>query len=395
MTATLLPRNPVPAYRKHKPSGRAVVTLNGRECYLGPHGTEVSRNEYDRLIGEWLANGRRTPEPSLNRPTLTVSELILRYWEHVKQHYVKRGKPTSEQSNIRSALRPVRRVYGHTPVAAFGPLALKAVRDQHIAAGLSRGTVNRYVRHVVRMFKWGVANELAEPTLLTSLRAVEGLRKGRTPAPEPEPVSTVADSVVDAIEPFVSRQVWTMIQLQRLTGMRPGEVISMRALDIQAEGDVWTYTPSDHKTEHHGRSRSIPLGPQAQRLLKQWWRPELEAYLFSPREAEEERNARRRERRQTPMPPSQQVRSRKPSKSRQSDRYSADSYRRTIHRGCDAAEVPRWFPNQLRHNAATHIRRKYGIEAARIILGHSLAVTSEIYAEMDQQQAVQIMRDIG
>ena len=47
----------VPSYRRHKPSGQAVVTLNGRDIYLGKWDTKASRTEYDRLIGEWLAVG--------------------------------------------------------------------------------------------------------------------------------------------------------------------------------------------------------------------------------------------------------------------------------------------------------------------------------------------------
>ena len=54
-----------------------------------------------------------------------------------------------------------------------------------------------------------------------------------------------------------------------------------------------------------------------------------------------------------------------------------------------------WARNQLRHNAATRIRAAYGIEAARIILGHSSAVTSEIYAEVDKEKAREIMGIIG
>ena len=46
-----------PKYRKHKPSGQAVVTLDGHDFYLGPHGTKASHLEYDRLIGEWIQNG--------------------------------------------------------------------------------------------------------------------------------------------------------------------------------------------------------------------------------------------------------------------------------------------------------------------------------------------------
>ena len=41
----------VPKYRKHRASGQAIVTLNGRDHYLGPHRTQASRIEYDRLIG--------------------------------------------------------------------------------------------------------------------------------------------------------------------------------------------------------------------------------------------------------------------------------------------------------------------------------------------------------
>ena len=53
------PSTTLPKYRKHRPSGRAVVTLNGKDIYLGPHGTKASHLEYDRLIQEWLAHGQR------------------------------------------------------------------------------------------------------------------------------------------------------------------------------------------------------------------------------------------------------------------------------------------------------------------------------------------------
>ena len=75
--------------------------------------------------------------------------------------------------------------------------------------------------------------------------------------------------------------------------------------------------------------------------------------------------------------------------------YSNDSYRRAIARACEEAGVASWHPNQLRHNAATAIRSEYGIEAARVILGHSSVETSEIYAERDETKAAEIMRQLG
>ena len=59
----------IPAYRRHKASGQAVVTLDGRDHYRGPYGTPASRAEYDRLVTVWLARGRRLPPPPL-RPRL-------------------------------------------------------------------------------------------------------------------------------------------------------------------------------------------------------------------------------------------------------------------------------------------------------------------------------------
>ena len=58
----------LPKHRKHKASGQAIVTLSGKMHYLGPHGTKTRHVEYDRLIQEWLAHGRRLPPTADMRP---------------------------------------------------------------------------------------------------------------------------------------------------------------------------------------------------------------------------------------------------------------------------------------------------------------------------------------
>jgi hypothetical protein len=45
------PKKP-PSYRLHKPSGRAVVTLSGKEHYLGKYGSTESHEAYRRLLAE-------------------------------------------------------------------------------------------------------------------------------------------------------------------------------------------------------------------------------------------------------------------------------------------------------------------------------------------------------
>src|SRR5947209_2875687 len=90
-----------PSYRLHKPTGQAVVTLNGHDVYLGRHGSPASRAEYDRLIAEWLLSGRQfAPAGAGGSSDLTVSELILAYLKHCDGYYRKDDAPTTEPANI-------------------------------------------------------------------------------------------------------------------------------------------------------------------------------------------------------------------------------------------------------------------------------------------------------
>jgi integrase len=390
--------NKPPSYRLHKADGRAVVTINGRDIFLGKHGTPESRAEYDRVVGEYLANGRRLAGTERGAPAdPSVNGVLLAFWRHAEAHYRHAdGTPTGELDNYRDALGPLRRLFGTTPARDFGPLKLKAVRDAMVESGLARTTVNRRVGRVVRVFRFGVENELVPAAVYHALKAVPGLQKGRTAAREPEAVKPVPEADVDAVRPYVSRQVWTMVQLQKLTGMRPGEVVIMRTCDVDRTGPVWFYRPARHKTERHGRSRQVALGPRAQEVLKPWLRADPGAFLFSPREAMAEFRAGQRRDRTTRLYPPQ--RDRKPKRDPKrvlGDHYSTRTYNHAVRGGCRKAGVPHWHPNQIRHAVATKIRATHDLDAARAVLGHSDSKTSEIYAERDREQAARVMREIG
>ena len=216
----------VPKYRKHRPTGQAVVTIGGADHYLGPHGTKTSRIEYDRLIAEWMANGRQPTVTS--EAGMTVAELMRRYRQHVIVHYVKNGRSTSEQHDIAVAMRFVRLLYAQVPVAEFGPPALKAVRQKMIEDGYCRKTINQSVHRIRRMFRWGTESELIRPSVLQALEAVTALAKGKFKAHETEPVGPVADEVVEATLPHLPAVIADMVQFQRLTGCRPQEVCLVR-----------------------------------------------------------------------------------------------------------------------------------------------------------------------
>jgi integrase len=186
-----------------------------------------------------------------------------------------------------------------------------------------------------------------------------------------------------------------MVQLQRLTAMRPGEVCLMRTRDVETSGPVWVYRPESHKTEHHGRDRLIYLGPQAQDILRPFVRPDPTAYVFSPIEATAERRAAMRTSRKSAVQPSQQNRRKSKPRKSPGERYDTDSYRRAIAYGCLRADVPKWHPHQLRHNAATRLRREFGLDTARAVLGHSSTAVTEIYAELDRDKAAGAMSQVG
>jgi integrase len=391
-------RHRTPSYRLHKPTGQAVVTIDGRDHYLGLHDTPKSRAAYDRLIGEWLASGRAAPPaPSVTRAVgRTVDEILLAYWHHAEGYYrTPDGAQTKELDNIKHAIRPVHKLYGTKPAAAFGPLALRAVRDEMVRSGLARTTVNARVHRVRRVFRWAASVEMIPAGVVEALDTVEALEEGRTPAPEPPEIQPVPIEHVEAALPHMPPTVAAMVRLQLLTGARTGEILIMRGCDLAPGETTWDYRPATHKNAWRGQKRMIALGPKAREIVKAFLTPDLGAYLFSPRAAVAAIQAERRASRKSKPTPSELARRADRPGATRGERYNRRSYRQAIIRACKRAGVPAWTPLQLRHTRGTEIRRAYGLEAAQVVLGHAKADTTEIYAERDAAKAREIMAAIG
>ncbi|MEM8494357.1 MAG: site-specific integrase [Planctomycetota bacterium] len=388
------PRKLIPSYRKHRASGQAIVTLGGRDFYLGPHGTKASKAEYDRLVAEWLASGR-SRSYGASAGDLTVVELIADYLRYAAAYYGK--SPRGEFANMKRAATPLKTLYGRTTAAEFGPQQLKALREKLVAEGNSRPYINTLIKRVVRIFRWAAGEGKLPPDVPSALSLVSSLRKGRTPARETAPVRPVDADLVEATLPHLSAVVRAMVEFQRLTGCRPGEVCGLRAGDIDRSAEVWEATLAEHKTAHHGRSRTLYVGPLAQGVITPYLLRADEAYCFSPTEAVEQLRRQRGERRQTPLSCGNRPgmnRKRKPSRSA-GERYTTESYARAIRRACEQNGLKRWTPNQLRHLVATRVRRDFDLDAAKTVLGHSQVGTTEIYAEKDRLRAIEVARAIG
>jgi integrase len=383
----------VPAYCHHKATGQARVKIGGRDFYLGAYGSQESKERYDELIGSWLSHGRELPT---NGDGISVNELILGYIRHAAERY---GRSVNEAGCLKDALRVLKEQCGKEPAADLGPKRLKSIRQRMIEKGWCRSYVNHQIQRLRRAIKWGVGEELIPGEVLHRLAAVDGLRHGDPGTRESEPVKPVPEASLTGALLHVAPQVKTMATLQLRTAMRPGETVIMRTKDLDMTGRVWVYRPERHKTQHHGHTREIYLGPRAQEVLRPWLRLNLDEYLFQPAEAVAWQAAQRRRERKTPLWASHLEAKAKQKRGRQrvrfADHYSTNAYALAIRRGCLKAGVPVWGPNRLRHNAATNLQKEHGIELARILLGHVTGFTTEIYLERDRTQAMEVMGNIG
>ena len=391
-----------PAYRHYKPKDLAVVRLNGKDIYLGKYDSPDSwRKCHEAIAKNW--NSEEIPTSptftvdSASAPPISVKRLSLAYIEFAEVDYLKDGKLSAEVDRIRYALRRLIKLYGDVMASDFGPKSLKEVRAEFIRCGQSRSTVNANVSRLKRMFRWAAENELIPVAVFQAVATVTGLKKGRSSARESRVVRPVADIVIDATVPFMPPPVSAMVRLQRLAGCRPGELCILRLCDIDRAGDVWCYRPSSHKTESHDIERRIYFGPRAQEILLPWLDRDPTAFCFSPAEEVARQLAAKHAARKTPLKQGNCPGSnRKPQPKRKpKDRYTTASYRRAVERACEKAKITTWTPNRLRHARATELRRLHGLDAAQVVLGHSDAFVTEIYAERDFARAEAIMREIG
>ena len=210
-------KNAVPKYRKHRASGQAIVTIAGRDHYLGPHGTKASKHEYDRLIGEWLSTGRSRSFGELDAE-LSIAELILAYLKYAKSYYGSGSR--TEYATMHHATKLLAKLYSKTNASEFGPLQFEALRNRLLKSDNSRNYINSTMRRIVRVFRWAASKAMIPESVPRTLALVPGLKRGRTEAPESKPILPVGESDVQAALSFMPEIVADMVRIQRLTGAR-------------------------------------------------------------------------------------------------------------------------------------------------------------------------------
>lgn len=322
--------------------------------------------ERAKMIAAQTASKPRTVLPGQR---LTVEKLCEAYLDHARQWYVKDGDVTSEVGVIRQMCRRISRVAGHKRVDDLRAGEVESFVQQMIEDDVSRQSCNALLRRLRTMARWAVRKEVMDGGTLARIMAVPALRKGRTRAREKPPVRAVELERIAATTPHLHSVYQSMVQVQLCSAMRPGEVCRMRPEEIDTSKQPWEYLPSQYKTEHHHeandpRRRRIFLGKKAQAILEPLLRASKDA-------------------------------SRPLFRGPNGGTVTVRTYHSAIHYACKKHGIPFWTPNQVRHAAATEIRRRFGIEAAQDFLGHEHMQTSEIYAERSHERSRKIAEEMG
>jgi len=333
----------------------------------------------------------RTNETSgaASRPS-TINELCDRYLGHAEQYYCSppdangARRPTGEAKNLRSALRGLRAVAGDMPPGSMSAEDLCAVQDwllkRRLADGqpLSREYINKCCMMVRRCFRWATKppQRWVPASVLEDLRLVEPLAYGRSSARETEDVQEAAEgdflATLKALgelseEPRRASQALclsVMLDLHWHTGMRPGELVSMKRNELRVENmqltlfdpafEMMIYRPTQHKGRHRGFDRRIYLSDTARGIVETWLpRARWDGRLFP---------------------------------------YTTSSYRQAVRRINREFNIPSWTPNQIRHSFAKRMRAAAGLDVVQAVMGHRHRSTSEIYAPPDQASAIEAIR---
>ncbi len=373
-------------------NNQAFIEYKLKRHYLGVWGTDEVNQRYAECLKQIVSAKQVVPRKRAKSETeCTLNGLIQRYLQTAEM----RSSPKEFREDKRALLN-LSDFCGTTPGDEFGPLALTAfqtycmtlkdqrAKDQAAAQLVSRTYVNKIVKRVRHFIKWCCANEKIPAEQYHKLQTVRPLMIGDPGTRESDPILPVDDEIVQATLPFMKPVIATMVQMQLLCGMRPGEVCRMKMSDIDRKLDIWLYKVQRHKRTRNGQVLYKALNVTAQAVLKDYLREDPDEPLFSPLESEVLRV-------------SQNIRARRRKKIR--NYYDTESYNQAIENAIKKAkragvEIPHWHALQIRHSSGTQVSQLLGQQAAQRWLGHKNLNTTNIYTESQTKELIHIAREL-
>lgn len=288
---------------------------------------------------------------------VSLKDLRALYLVHAERHYRRRsGAPTREHLNMRAVLDRFAAFAGEiNPAEKVNRHQVRAWLDQLAAEKLTRPYVNACLSRLRRWLRWAADLDYVPIRVVEELRLVRPLQPFRSDATEPTPARPPELDAIDRAIAAAAPPARHVLQLLRLTGARPGELLELSNAEVHLD-DQPRLTPLQHKCAHHGHHRVIPLCPAAAAVVQRYARPlcPLDPLFVSRR-------------RRGPL--------------------SIEGLRTAWLRACRRAGVARCELYDIRRRTARHVRRELGLDAAQALLGHSHASTTEVYAPLDAGDA--------
>ena len=307
---------------------------------------------------------------------ITVAELCAQWVGHCREYYRKAdGTATSTATNATLDVRMFREMFGAASVEELTHTDMLKLRDALVRSGVSRKTVNHRLWRVKYMLAWALDEALIPAVAKAELTQVKGVKRGRSAAPEARPVRPVTDAAITAAMAFMTPNTADMVKVHRLTGMRPCELCALRWSQIDTTRTPWVYRPPAEVNKNawrgeFGHPRVVCIGPKAREILLR--HREGGDVPFSPARSMVEYIEAHAQQSAHPLSEAEKERRRAFHTPRTfGEKWRRDDYAATVAKACAKAGIPRWSPNQLRHTFATEVRRNYGLEACKAVLGHT------------------------
>lgn len=286
-------------------------------------------------------------------PTLSLRQLADLHDRHASKYYRRRdGSPTREHMNIRAVVDRFVAFAGEaSPASKINRHQVRAWMDQLAADDLSRNYVNACLRKLRTVARWAADLDYIPTSIIEDLRLVKSLQPGRSAARESHRAPPPPLSIWEQLRPHLQPWARDVIQLVKLTGARPSEILELTNADVHVD-QLARLCPAQHKSAHRGKARVIPLSPSAIAILDRHLRPLCPLdFVFASARSEK-------------------------------GHYTIDGLRSAVARAARKAGVapPRLY--DARRRVAIEARTRMGLDAAQALLGHAHASTTEIYAPL-------------
>lgn len=348
---------------------RRQVPLRAPNSNHTMHADRPLKMALDAAARYWEEHTRQTPRRAPGG--VNVADLCAMWAEHCREYY-----PAASAVNAVADVRMFRDLFGGASLGELTHADMLQLRDALVRSGVCRRTVNDRLNRVKFMIAWALDEAIIPATVKAELTQVKPVKRGRTTAPERAPVRPVDDATIAATVEKMMPNTADMVRVHRLTGMRPGELCALRWSLIDTSRTPWVYRvpPEANKNNWRGelgQPRVVCIGPRARAILERH-KGGGDDVPFSPVRAMLEYMEARRAARVTPFYGKKKGAETSPHVPRVlGSAWTTNAYTKTIHAACRRAGLTPWGANRLRHAFATDVRRAFGLDAARAVLGHA------------------------